>query len=53
MPYKVGQVIGFSIDISIMDRKVRVRVSHNTEVMMMRNKCTNQVAYLIIWSIYM
>ena len=48
--FKVGRAIGFSTVISIMDGKGKVIVNYDTKVMMMRNKCKNQVANLIIWS---
>ena len=50
MVYEVVHVIGFSTDISIMDGKGKVRVNYDIEVTMMRNKCKNQVANLMIWS---
>ena len=42
-PYKVGHAVGFLVDISIMDRKGEIRVKCNTNIVLMRNKCKNQV----------
>ena len=48
MLYKVGNMIGFLTDVSIMDRKGKIEVDHDTKITMVRSECKDQVTNVII-----